>query len=318
MVLGVFLDLSKAFDTVDHQILLCKLCKYGLRGLCHKWFQSYLCNRKQYVSFNNVESDLLVVKCGVPQGSILGPLLFLLYVNDICNISDILFPILFADDTNVFVSGRDINHMMNTMNIELKKIWFWLNTNKLSLNINKTHYVIFKSKSKKLIIKNDLYINNVKVNAVNYSSFLGVILDSDMSWFHHIQYIKNKISKGLGILSKARKVFKETTLQTLYNSLIYPYLSYCVEVWGTAGETKISSLVKVQKKALRMIVSAPYKAPSKPIFDNLNILDMNNIYFYNTALFMFKYEHSILPEVFNIFSGEIMMYIIIVQDIINT
>ena len=156
MVLGVFLDLSKAFDTVDHQILLCKLYKYGLRGLCHKWFQSYLCNRKQYVSFNNVESDFLVVKCGVPQGSILGPLLFLLYVNDICNISDILFPILFADDTNVFVSGRDINHMMNTMNIELKKIWSWLNTNKLSLNINKTHYVIFKSKSKKLIIKNDL------------------------------------------------------------------------------------------------------------------------------------------------------------------
>ena len=146
-----------------------------------------------------------------------------------------------------------------------------------------------------------MYINNVKVNAVNYSSFLGVILDSDMSWFHHIQYINNKIPKVLGIMSKARKVFKETTLQTLYNSLIYPYLSYCVEVWGTADETKISSLVKVQKKALRMIVSAPYKAPSKPIFDKLNILDMNSIYFYSTALFMFKYEHSILPEVFNIF-----------------
>ena len=140
--------------------------------------------------------------------------------------------------------------MMNTMNIELKKILSWLNTNKLSLNINKTHYVIFKSKSKKLIIKNDLYINNVKVNAVNYSSFWGVILDSDMSWFHHIQYIKNKISKGLGIMSKARKVFKETTLQTLYDSLTYPYLSYCVEVWGTADETKILSLVKVQKKSI--------------------------------------------------------------------
>ena len=176
MVLGVFLILSKAFDTVDHHILLCKLYKYGLRGPCHKWFQSYLCNRKQYVSFINVESDFLVVKCGVPQGSILGPLLFLLYVNDICNISDILFPILFADDTNVFVSGRDINHMMNTMNIELKKIWSWLNTNKLSLNINNTHYVIFKSKSKKLIIKNDLYINNVKVNAVNFHPFWGLFL----------------------------------------------------------------------------------------------------------------------------------------------
>ena len=102
-------------------------------------------------------------------------------------------------------------------------------------------------------------------------------------------------------MSKARKVFKETTLPTLYNSLIYPYLSYCVGVLGTSSETKISSLIKVQKKALRIIVSAPYKAPSKPIFDKLNILDMNSIYFYNTALFMFKYEHSILPDVFLIF-----------------
>ena len=134
IVLGVFLDFSKAFDTVDHQILLNKMYKYGIRGIAFKWMESYLSNRRQFVLFKDVQSEYATVTCGVPQGSIMGSLLFLLYVNDIANVSTSLLPILFADDTNVFLTGNNIDQMIEIMNGELNNVFLWLNSNKLSLN----------------------------------------------------------------------------------------------------------------------------------------------------------------------------------------
>ena len=142
--MGLFLDFSKAFDTVDHEILLDKLDKYGIRGVCKNWITSYLSNRSQYVSFNSRNSTSSKIICGVPQGSIMGALLFILYVNDIVNVSNVLFPILFADDTNVFIDGHNLSDMCDIMNSEMGKLIIWLNINKLSLNVEKTHYMIFK------------------------------------------------------------------------------------------------------------------------------------------------------------------------------
>ena len=122
-MIGVFLDLKKAFDTVNHKILLKKLYHYGIRGNLNKWFESYLAVRSQYVLFNGKTSDTRNVNCGVPQGSILGPLLFILYINDLSNVSDILFYVLFADDTNVFLNGKDIKIILNTMQLELTKLY---------------------------------------------------------------------------------------------------------------------------------------------------------------------------------------------------
>ena len=142
-VLGVFLDFSKAFDTVNHKIVLDKLYLYGIRGTALDWITNYLSDRKQYVVYNNTKSDEKHITCGVPQGSILGPILFLLYINDICNVSDILFPILFADDnTNIFLNGKHIDELVKCMNCELNKVVIWLAANKLSLNIKKTHFMI--------------------------------------------------------------------------------------------------------------------------------------------------------------------------------
>ena len=194
-VLGVFLDYSKAFDCINHTILLQKLHYYGIRGLALEWFKSYLSDRKQFVYFNNTKSNFRDVTCGVPQGSILGPILFLIYINDIANISNVLFPILFADDSNVFLAGKNPNEMIDLMNKELNKLVEWLQANKLSLNVKKTHFMFFCPPKESLYFSNTLSILGENIDQVHKTKFLGVMLDSKLSWQAHIQYISKKISK---------------------------------------------------------------------------------------------------------------------------
>ena len=152
-VLGIYLDFSKAFDTVDHVILLKKLAHYGIRGTALKWFEGYPNNREQYVTYNGISSSKQRIKCGVPQGSILGPLLFLVYINDlpVCLVCKHTSAILFADDTNLFSSGKDLKILESTTNSDLSNISLWLKVNKLSLkkiNIKNTHYMTFCRRKK--------------------------------------------------------------------------------------------------------------------------------------------------------------------------
>lgn len=291
--LGIFLDLAKAFDTVNHDILLEKLHRYGIRGIPYNWFKNYLSNRHQYVYLNNTKSDQLPITCGVPQGSILGPLLFLLYINDLNTISNQLTIVMFADDTNIFINGKNLLKLTEIANNELDKINNWFSANLLSLNIKKTNYILFGNKKLNDI---PLAINKEIITRVYETKFLGILIQSTLKWDSHICLLKNKISKSIGIINKAKNILGTAHLKILYHSLIEPYLNYCSIVWGNPEKTTaLETLHKLQKRAIRLILYAEYRAHTKPLFSKLNILNIYDIIRTQILTFVYKSYNSLLP-----------------------
>ena len=246
--IGVFIDLKKAFDTVDHKILLSKLQCYGIRGLALDWIKSYLANRGQYVCYNNSNSELKNIKCGVPQGSILGPVLFILYINDMCEVSKLLNIILFADDTSIFYLTRNIVDITCTVNNELEKLDIWFRVNKLSLNMNKTNFIMFTNK-KQLRPTVNIVLNGKNIEQVSHTKFLGVIIDENLTWREQIKTVETKVSKSIGVLYKTKDVLDIQSLRTLYQSLVEPYKSYCCEMWGNTYPSRVRKLSLLQKKS---------------------------------------------------------------------
>ena len=238
--IGIFLDLSKAFDTISHDILLTKLHHYGIRGISNKWFRSYLQNRRQFTQVNDTMSSIQNINVGVPQGSILGPLLFLIYVNDIKHSTN-LSVLSFADDTTIFKSGSNENELFNHINNELQNIYTWLCENKLALNVNKTKYMIFCTPGSKILKSNrSIKIDNIEIGRVgtrcNDTSvkFLGIHLDETLTWNNHIKFIKGKMSSALFALNQSKKFLPTNILLTLYHSLIGCHLNYGLIIWGNS------------------------------------------------------------------------------------
>ena len=295
VVIGCFLDLKKAFETVNHSILISKLYKYGIRGNSLQWFKSYLANRQQFVQIHTSKSNTETVTCGVPQSSILGPLLFILYINDLSNVSDVLFPILFADDTSVYIEAENESLVISILNEELEKINTWLKAIKLTLNLDKSHYRVFH-RGKRKIDFDTPSLNHISLKRVKFTKFLGVIIDDQLKWSNHILYIKNKIAKGFGIILRARKFFNRKTLQNLYHSFIFPYLIYCVEIWGSASDAHLLPLILLQKKIVRVISFSPYLAHTKEIFLKLNILLFKDLVVHRIGIQMFKNNVGFLPN----------------------
>ena len=292
--IGIFIDLAKAFDTVNHDILLNKLYHYGVRGIPYEWFKSYLNNRKQYVYLNNAYSNHLPIICGVPQGSILGPLLFLLYINDLSTVTKLLTFIMFADDTNIFVSGKNLDHIVSVVNSELKTINTWFSANLLSLNIKKTNYMLFGNKKQNDVL---ISINQENITRVSQTKFLGVIIQSNLKWNAHITSIANKISKTIGVINKARHALDTRHLKMLYVSLIEPYLTYCCIVWANpVKNTGLELLYKLQKRSVRIICFAGFRAHTIPLFKQLAILSIYDLCSIQILIYVYKSINLLLPN----------------------
>ena len=251
---SIFLDYSRAFDTVDHNILLNKLDALGIRGNILDWVRSYLKDRNQYVSVNGLSSSSKTVNIGVPQGSILGPLFFLIYINDMHKCMKYLSCIHYADDTSVFIEGRNLTDLLPIINEDLSNIYDWTCMNKLSLNLQKTFYIIFSNKFRGEPI--DLHINNTKIASCDFIKFLGITVDSKLSFAHHIENISNKISKSVGVIRKLSNFLPKSILGKIYSSLVHPYLVYGVEIWGHSRCSKIAKLLNIQNRCLK-IISTP-------------------------------------------------------------
>jgi hypothetical protein len=313
--LAIFCDLRKAFDTCNHEILIKKLRKIGITNNELNWFVSYLSGRMQFVYLNGTESDKLEIRKGVPQGSILGPLLFLIYVNDLPECSA-LITLLFADDTTLLASGDNLQDLVTFVNSEFKKVVSYFRAHQMALHPSKTKYVIFNASEQILVNQNiDVFIdcNNDNENSATlkipierisiYSTipaikFLGVHLDPKLNFKYHLSQILKKISRALYIIQSTKNMLSEKSLKSLYYALVHSHLIYGIHIWSCTSASNLNGLEKIQKKAIRIVNKASYNSHTIPLFISSGILPLKSLSAYFKLLFMYDFNSNALPASF--------------------
>lgn len=295
-VVGIYLDLTKAFDTVNHDILLYKLQNYGIRGMAYQWFRSYLSNRQQYTVINNVSSCLSNVLCGVPQGSVLGPLLFLLYMNDISQVLPGENVKLFADDTNLFISGVDINGLNQKCNYCIDILNNWFIANRLHLNVDKTNIMTFpRTKASDICVK----LNGMSIEKVECCRYLGIFIDDKLTWSHHIDIIYKKLMKYVGIFYKIRCKLPLPILKNIYFAFVHPYILYGIEIYANTHNIHLKKLITLNNKLLRILQNKPLKFPINELYLNFDTLAIPELHTQQLLLLVHKFLHHthLLPSV---------------------
>ena len=281
----------------DHQILLQKLGVYGVEGTELSWFKSYLTDRTQKTVVDGCLSEARAISYGVPQGSIIGPLLFILYVNDLPDCIKFSNILLYADDTVLYVSAKDINIIEMTLNSELENVSDWFKSNKLTLNTKKTKFMIFGTSSRlKTCPPPDIHIDNTAIEQVDSFKYLGVVLDRTLSFSKHIEHIATKVNCRIAMLGRASKYLPKHLLLTLYKSLALPYMDYCDTVWDSCSCQLKNRLQILQNRALRIINKSNRYTPISELHNLSNILTLQQRRNLHSHVFMYKATHNLMPE----------------------
>lgn len=273
----VLLDLSAAFDVINHDLLLEKLACYGLGSTVIAWFQSYLSDRSQRVFYNGSLSESNTVNLGVPQGSCLGPLLFSLYINDLPLVLNKARMQMYADDTTIYTSAETVSNLSNMLKEELKSVTNWIKDNQLILNIPKTKMIIIGSKTSLREEPNiTLNIERETIEQVKEVKLLGITIDNKLSWVNHIENIIAKMGKILAVIRRCSIFFTQTVLKLVVQSLILSHLDYCAAVWSNATKKHLMKLQIIQNKAARLVLRCPYRTNLNTIHNKLEWLTVED------------------------------------------
>ena len=298
-----FLDICKCFDCIDHSLLIEKLPQYGITGTELSWFESYLSSRKQTTKHNNTTSSFLNISTGVPQGSVLGPLLFLLFINDLCKLPLYSEIALFADDTCIYLSGPNIDSIITRLQSDLDTISNWFLRNKLTINTQKSFAVVIGTGQKlSNIVKPfpSLFLNKATLEYHSSAKYLGITIDSTLSWKEHIVDISTKIKPKLGALTRLSKILPLSQLSTIYMTTIQPYIDYGLIIWGHRSQQNLNVIQKFQNRAARLVTRNFDKTiRSSEIISTLKWHSVSQRLFYLTNIFMFKCINNIASEYFN-------------------
>jgi len=300
---GVFIDLKKAFDTVNHQILCNKLTYYGFRGKTNLLIKSFLTDRKQFVSINGHTSSQLSIKCGVPQGSTLGPLLFLIYINDLNRSLKLSVASHFADDTCIMYASNKLKTLETILNTDLKYASEWLKANRLSLNVGKTKLLLFHSKQSNFNLDN-IYIKleGINLSHCNNVNYLGLHIDEHLSWDFHVNQLSKKLSRANGILAKLRHFAPKHILNSVYYAIFYSHVLYGCPTWSLTSASNLQIVKILQKKCLRIINFAPFNSHTNDLFYNNKLLKLDDIIINQKLKVVFDFKNKTLPnELLNLF-----------------
>lgn len=301
-VMGIFLDFQKAFDCINHDILLHKLYHYGFRGNIYSWFKDYLNNRYQYTNYNSTNSETLRCNIGVPQGSILGPFLFLIYINDFPNAAKPAESKLFADDSNLFTHNKDKNQLTVETNIILTHVHDWTIANRLCINYEKSNYMLFQSKHTNQATNTDIIaIGNHELTNVSSVKYLGIQIDQHLTWQNHIEEVYKKIVKFTGIFYKIRDSISPNILKQLYFATVYPIVQYGIEIYANTKPTYLKHLRTLNNKILRILQYKDRKSNTKDLYQAYGTLDINSLHEHKLLLLGHKlrYNNDSLPEIYN-------------------
>lgn len=298
---AIMLDLKKAFDLISHQLMIKKLCCYGVRGKELLWFKNYLTDRKQCVVINGTTSNYLPVRSGVPQGSILGPLLFCLFINDISNLklSEKTKLCLYADDTAIFCKSKSENELQCLAQSQFEIICKWLKLNKLILNVSKTKVMLFGRKCKMKNAKLDLYYDEHKLEKVDTFKYLGVVLDSRLDWSQHLSHITMKISRAIGCIRRIRMFLTHKNLINLYYAMILPHIDYCCTSWGIYSQTNRSKLQRLQNKYIRLIFRVNRHTSVSSYRSDLNVQSIEERIKFQCCVLVYKILNGQAPNYLN-------------------